>query len=340
MVRRTSLSREGRSLSPRPAKGPEQAPLILREPIIASGGRVPKSAQPRPTEPIFLNLYMFLEERGGAESDEELQAILEQYMPVGEKPRFPPPSQPWHRAQDVAYQGWNAKTARGRRKAAEKALEISPDAPDAYLLLAHDAPTWEEAEALCAQAMAVGERLLGPDYREEFEEGFWDVVITRPYMRARFALGYCLWRQERLEEAASHFQELLRLNPEDNQGARYLLMAIWLESRNVQEVRRLLRQYKEPSFCHWAYTRALVEFQRSGDSPMARGALADALPTNLLVPPYLLGLQRPRHRKIQFIVPGDESEAIEFLNLYEKAWKSTPGALDWLQNRFRAMFEG
>ncbi len=311
------------------------SPRIAIEPILASEGRIPNAAQPRHTEPAFLNFYVLAQEHGGFKSREELQAFVEQYMPVGEKPRFPPPSKPWHRAQDLAYQGWSEKTARKRRAVAEKALQISPDAPDAYLLLAHDAATWEEAEALCAQAVAAGERLMGPNYREEFEGGFWDVAITRPYMRARFALGYCLWQQGRVEEAASHFQELLRLNRRDNQGARYVLMAIWLESQKGREARDLIRQYAGDSSCFWAYSRALLAFRQSGNSLKARNALEKALLTNWFVPLYLLGLQRPPRRKDPYIVWGSPTEAVEFLSLYEKAWKSTPGALDWLRNMFR-----
>lgn len=308
---------------------------IALEPILASDGRIPKSAQPRYTEPIFMHFYVMAQERGGFETEEELQAFIEQYMPVGEQPRFPPPSKPWHQAQDLAYRGWGERTAGKRRAIARKALKISPDAPDAYLLLAHDAPTWEEAEALCAQAMAAGERLMGPNYREEFEGGFWDVAITRPYMRARFALGYCLWKQGRMEEAASHFRALLLLNPNDNQGARYVLLAIWLESQKDREARGLISQYVFDESCFWAYNRALLAFRQFGNSPRARRALERALLTNWFVLLYLLGLQRPPRRKDPYIMRGSPTEAVEFLSLYEKAWQSTPGALDWLRSQFR-----
>lgn len=40
-------------------------------------------------------------------------------------------------------------------------------------------------------------------------------------MRARAALAGTLWRLGRREEAVDHQRELLRLNPNDNQGLRY-----------------------------------------------------------------------------------------------------------------------
>lgn len=40
------------------------------EPVLASGGRIPRAAQPRPLEPAFLHLYVLSEERGGLETKE------------------------------------------------------------------------------------------------------------------------------------------------------------------------------------------------------------------------------------------------------------------------------
>jgi len=48
-------------------------------------------------------------------------------------------------------------------------------------------------------------------------------------MRARAALAQCLWSLGKHEEAIGHYRELLRLNPSDNQGMRYLLAASLLE---------------------------------------------------------------------------------------------------------------
>ncbi|HXY17585.1 MAG TPA: tetratricopeptide repeat protein [Gaiellaceae bacterium] len=76
-------------------------------------------------------------------------------------------------------------------------------------------------------SVAAGERALGPRIFAEGAGYFWGLVETRPYMRARAALAALLWKLGRREEALEHARELLRLNPNDNQGIRYQ-QAKWL----------------------------------------------------------------------------------------------------------------
>ncbi len=58
------------------------------------------------------------------------------------------------------YEAWNAQGAR-RAQLARKALEISPDCADAYVLLAEEkARTLGEARDLFVQGVAAGERAL------------------------------------------------------------------------------------------------------------------------------------------------------------------------------------
>src|SRR5260221_8438810 len=51
----------------------------------------------------------------------------------------------------------------------------------------------------------------------------------RPYMRARLGLAQTLQSLGRDDEALNHYRELVRLNPNDNQGARYRLIVALLE---------------------------------------------------------------------------------------------------------------
>lgn len=304
-------------------------------PTIGTDGRVPKAAQPRPTEPMFVHLYVLADEEE-FESQEELEMFLSQYMVPGRKPNFPPPTQPWHQGQDLAYQGWEQRSERKRANFARRALEASPDAVDGYLLLAHDAPSWEEATDFCTQAVAAAERLLGPDFLTEYKDEFWGVALTRPYMRARFALGYCLWRQEKREEALSHFRGLISLNPDDNQGARYVLVAILLELREEREAQRVMSKYSRDVLCHWAYNRALIEFRQRGDQRRAQRLLRQAFEENALVPAFLLGRKRIRSYDSAMVEAGERSEAVEYQHLYGSAWAMTGGVLAWIEQRWEA----
>jgi tetratricopeptide (TPR) repeat protein len=134
---------------------------------------------------------------------------------------------PLTKAQDLIYQAFEEPDPEKRAGLAKQALALSPDCADAHVLLAEQARTRKEALDLYQQAVAAGERAIGPDtFREEVGH-FWGLLETRPYMRAREGLAHTLWTLGRREEAAEHLHDLLRLNPGDNQGVRYTL-ASWL----------------------------------------------------------------------------------------------------------------
>ena len=101
---------------------------------------------------------------------------------------------PLHAAQDIMYDAWECGTKRGRIALAKRALGISALCVDAWLLLAEDeAKGIIEKRAVLEKAVAAGEqavrRTLGEEAFEEEEGNFWGILETRPYMRARAALG-------------------------------------------------------------------------------------------------------------------------------------------------------
>ena len=81
---------------------------------------------------------------------------------------------PLDRAQEVMYQAFEA-TGAEQVRLARKALKISRDCADAYVLLAEHAPTAEEARKLYEQGMAAGERALGKQAFEEHAGYFWGI---------------------------------------------------------------------------------------------------------------------------------------------------------------------
>ncbi len=151
-------------------------------------------------------------------------------------------STPVERAQDLVYHAFDA---RGRRRIqlARKALDLSPDCADAYVLLAEEYTDPAEARPLYAEGVSAAERVLGPAAFAEEAGHFWSDVRTRPYMRARFGLARCLDDLGQRDEAATHYRELLRLNPNDNLGARYVLLNALLLAGLDEEAGTLLGQY-------------------------------------------------------------------------------------------------
>jgi tetratricopeptide (TPR) repeat protein len=234
------------------------------------------------------------------------------------------------KAQDIMCDAWDADSKARRMALARKALEVSPLCADAYVLLAQEvAGHLDEEIELYQKGVDAGESVLGAAAFREDVGHFWGLLETRPYMRARCGLALALWRKGEQEAAIAHVQDMLRLNPNDNQGMRYILLA-WLLARGRQDgIASLMRRYKGDSAPQWRYTEALLEFRRVGDADTSRKRLAAAMRGNPHVPAYLLGKTLPLSAPA-YVTVGGEEEAQDFAREYLARWRDTPGALEWL----------
>lgn len=235
-------------------------------------------------------------------------------------------------AQDLIYSAWDTTDRRRRISLARKALGLSPNCADAYVLLAEEtANTPAEAIDLYRQGVEAGEKALGKAAFKNDVGHFWGIFETRPYMRARSGLAQALWASGQHEEAIDQYRELLRLNPNDNQGNRYLLAACLLALDRDKELKALLDTYGPEHSAYWSYTTALVAFREGGDTADARTCLADALKINKHVPLYLLGKRKLPPRPSSYITMGGEDEAQEYVRSCGPSWRRTTGALEWLE---------
>ena len=264
------------------------------------------------------------------DSIEEANAFLQQALASGQPLTPSSEGTPLEQAQDLMYEAWDA-SGRRRVELARQALDISEDCADAYVLLAEEtARSLKEAKDLYEKGVKAGERALGPQAFEEDVGHFWGVMETRPYMRARLGLAQCLWSLGEREQAIEHYTDMLRLNPGDNQGIRYILTNCLLEEGYDEAMEELLKQYEGDGAANWLYSQALWTFRREGASKKADKCLKEAIEQNRFVPSYLLGKKRLPRRLPGYISFGDETEAIAYAVEAIKAWLKTEGALQWL----------
>jgi tetratricopeptide (TPR) repeat protein len=73
---------------------------------------------------------------------------------------------------------------------------------------------------LTAEAAALARTIGDP---ATYPGPFWLDLDSRPYMRALHGKGLALWRLARTAEAVAVFRQQVALNPNDNQGVRFLL---------------------------------------------------------------------------------------------------------------------
>jgi hypothetical protein len=242
---------------------------------------------------------------------------------------------PLAKAQVMIDRAVGERNVNRRVQMAREALEICPDCADAYVLLAEHARTRKEALSFYEKGVAAGERALGADAFQQSVGHFWGMLETRPYMRARLGFAHALWVAARRDEAIQHLQDMLRLNPNDNQGIRYTLAGFLLFLDRDADLALLLRQYPHDASAAWAYTKALLSFRQHGDTAETQQLLAAARKTNKHIPEYLTGEKFPPAEEPGYYSPGDESEALNYVGSFLASWKSTPGAIAWLRAKVK-----
>jgi len=177
-----------------------------------------------------------------------------------------------------------------------------------------------------------GEKNLGKKFFKNNGGHFWGVLETRPYMRARSQLALRLMETGKFEESAVEHEEMLKLNPNDNQGIRYGLMTCYLTLKRLDDARRLFENYKDDreysAIFAWAY---VLERFLADDLDGAQKALSHAQKQNGHAMAYFL-----EHRKLPKAMPdsygiGSREEAVIAWDIMKPAWKAHPEAQVWLK---------
>lgn len=147
-------------------------------------------------------------------------------------------------------EGWDAREGDDNttaRKKALRALEIYPRCVDARNLLGNilmDRFEFREAEQAYRTAVEDAVREQGGAVKLK-NVPYWQDLDTRPYLRARHGLGLSLMQLHRYDEALREFETILDLNPNDNQGNRFLLADVHHFLGNREKAGRLYEKHGE-----------------------------------------------------------------------------------------------
>ena len=148
-------------------------------------------------------------------------------------------------------------------------------------------------------------------------------------MRARAGLAGTLVQLGDIAGALAHYRDMLKLNPNDNQGIRYVLAGCLLRQDDDSALKELLAAHQDGS-AFWLYTRALVAFRESGEDEQAVALVRDAWSANEHVPAILAGTKPPVTSDDGYVTMGGPDEATYYVTECGPAWRRTPGAVAWL----------
>lgn len=243
---------------------------------------------------------------------------------------------PVEAAQELAFRSMEEESDRKALDLARKALELDLDCIDARAVVIQ-ITIHEPNEQVNAyrKLLAEARDKMGKEFFEENRGHFWEVVETRPFMRALEFLAILLASLERIGESIAVMEEMIDLNPNDNQGIRDTLLGLYLGEGDVLKARILLDKYPEDDLAVFSWGRAIERFL-SGDMGVASQALADAIDANPHVVAIMAGIEEMSD-DFDGYSPGDLNEARHCLLALEHVWEKQPDVIPWIESELHKL---
>lgn len=232
------------------------------------------------------------------------------------------------RAFDLLDEAWDSSPAKGRKLAAQ-ALELWPDCIPAYEYLFSSVKSKKQRLEYIETAVDIGKRLFGGKYLKEHIGNFWNLVETRPYMRSLQALAEYHAGKGNVLTAIAIWEDMIRLNKDDNLGVRYSLLPALLGQRDLKSYSKYRKEYPEET-TPYLFNDALVQFMKEGASTRANEYLKTAAANNAYVIPLILHDAPPSSLPDSYTLYSPE-EAKIYADDAWYLWREIPGALEWLK---------
>ncbi len=148
---------------------------------------------------------------------------------------------------DLAEERAEKGDGQGAVRLARKAQKLEPDNLEAELfLIQHEELEPETFLSRTRMALEHGKSVLEKQGIFEEDTGhFWQVFETRPFMRLMDQYVTCLSESGMLRSAAREAEEMIRLNNQDNLGARFMLMHLYAALEDAEAAENLLKKFSE-----------------------------------------------------------------------------------------------
>lgn len=273
----------------------------------------------------------------GAQTIDEMNALLTSKLPDGQLPDETEATTDTERAIDLCNAAESAPSRRALQMIRE-ALQLDADCAEAHVLLAQRESDPAVAEPLYRQAIEAGRRTLGEGPFTVPGYPFWGAMESRPFMRAMAGLAESLAARGRAREAGEVMAEMLRLNPPDNQGIRYLYVPVLIAQGRLDEARAVIEssEYRHDDCAVWGFSAALIAFRQHRAADADR-ALTDAMKSNQFAAPFMLAPALVPPDESGMWSRGDEGEAMMVADALGAIWRADRAALEWLAASFELL---
>jgi len=232
-------------------------------------------------------------------------------------------------AQDLALEAYKLTPVKAKKKI-EKALELDPDCIEAYEYLSGCESSLELESVFLEKGIAIGRKLFFGDNFENHKGHFWGILETRPFMRCLQLYSEVLYLKNKKKECVEILEEMIDLNPNDNQGVRDQLMLYLIELDETGKFKKYADIFKEDEMAFSLFNQTLFTFKTEGDTPKAKKLLQKAIKQNKFVVQKLISGLPISEPSDQYSL-GGESEADYYVDSAQHIWRQTKGAMEWLK---------
>ena len=221
----------------------------------------------------------------------------------------------WFKADQVFEEGmeysWSGQ-AKKAFQAYRHALEIHPGHVDAHVHIGNFLTRlgrYDEARESYTAAVEEGRRQLG-----EIEPGeAWLDIDTRPFMRGLHGLGLVLEKQREWSKALECYLELLKIDPDDHMGIRYLMGRVYHELEDPVQAEECYRNASDWPDGAWSLVWLYLE---QGELYKASLAAVEALEANAHVPAVFLEYRHLINESVTHCAMHSYEQAVAYFQDY------------------------
>jgi tetratricopeptide (TPR) repeat protein len=194
-----------------------------------------------------------------------------------------------------------------------------------------------EAYLCCRAAVGIGLQAI-PEKRFSWKKSKLEWRLgNRPFMRAYHNLGLKHLYRNEYEEAIEIFERLLSVNPNDDQGLRYLLPLCWFATDEPSKIVVHCQSYPDDSAPEILYSHTLALVLTNQNS-LAREVMVQAVGQLPLVAKELLEKRclRLRDATPENVIHGGNDQAYSYGQQFGQYWLNSDAAIELLTQTVNA----
>ena len=260
-----------------------------------------------------------------AKNDEELNEKLQEFIAKYNNGEIDYTNTILDNAYELLEKAANAKTKNQAIKLAKEAHDMCPDCFDAVLFQADLEENSIKRDKLLNEGLEFEkDRLEEEGYFEKDNIGhFYGIFETRPYIRGLYRKADYLIADGKAKQARDVCKEILKLNENDNTGARYLLMAIYAFLEEENDMLKLYKKYPEENL--EMLFPLFILYYKQGDDKKAKEYLDRINKANPDFIKFFKGTMKENTKVPKgYYSKGDSSEVIMYFRQYDFLVETIP----------------